>query len=152
MRCRELALTAAVAAGLGLSGCSGSGEKLGEATDNAAELVPVKGSDLSNVVLTRDALDRLAIATAPVTDGIGRGSSAPAVRTAVPSAAVLYDAQGRTWAYALVGTRTYRRVPLTVAQFRGDTAYLSHGPKPGTLVVTVGAPELLGVEEGVEGE
>ena len=152
MRCRELALTAAVAAALSLTGCAGSGESLGEASDDAAKVVPVEGSDLGKVVLTQDAFDRLALATAPVTDGVARGASAPAVRRAVPSAAVLYDAEGKTWAYASVGTRTYRRVPLTVARFQGDVAYLSDGPKPGTLVVTVGAPELLGVELGVEGE
>ena len=152
MRCRELALAAVAAATLGLTGCSGSGENLGEATDTAAEVVPVKGSDQGKVVLTQDAFDRLAIATSPVTDGVGRGTSAPAVRSAIPSAAVLYDAEGATWAYASVGTRTYQRVPLAVERFRGGTAYLSDGPKPGTLVVTVGAPELMGVELGVEGE
>ena len=38
---------------------------------------------------------------------------------------------------------------VTVDQLQGDTAYLSKGPAVGTLVVTVGAEELLGTEYGV---
>jgi hypothetical protein len=44
------------------------------------------------------------------------------------------------------------RAPVTIARLDGDRAYLSDGPAPGTQVVVVGAPELLGVELGVEGE
>jgi hypothetical protein len=152
MSCRELVLTAVFAVSVGLTGCSATSEVLGEASDEGAELVPVQGSELSRITLTREARDRLAIVSEPVRDGTGRGTTKPMVLSAMPSAALLYDAQGRTWAYVDEGARTYVRAPVTIARAVGDAAYLSDGPAPGTLVVTVGAPELLGVEQGVEGE
>jgi hypothetical protein len=39
-----------------------------------------------------------------------------------------------------------------VDRFKGGTAILKSGPPKGTRVVTVGADEILGVEEGVQGE
>ena len=152
MPSRELVATVVLAATLGLTGCSASSEALGEASDNAAQAVPVKGSELSRVTLSREAYDRLAIATAAVRDGIARGSTSPAAHTSMPSAALLYDSEGRTWVYVSEGARSFLRAPVTIARLDGDRAYLSDGPAPGTQVVVVGAPELLGVELGVEGE
>lgn len=149
---RELVAAVGLVVTLGLTGCSATTEALGEASDEAAELTPVKGSDLSRITLTEEAYDRLAIATEPVRDGIGRGTSAPTVRFAMPAAALLYDAEGGTWVYVLEGDRTFRRAPVSIARLDGDVAFLSDGPAPGTDVVTVGAPELLGIELGVEGE
>lgn len=152
MPSRELVATVVLAATLGLTGCSGTTEALGEASDEAAQAVPVKGSDLSRITLSREAYDRLAIATAAVREGIGRGSTSPRVQSVMPSAALLYDSEGRTWAYVREGARSFLRAPVTIARLDGDVAYLSDGPAPGTQVVIVGAPELLGVELGVEGE
>ena len=152
MQARELVAAVGLVATLGLSGCSATTEALGEASDEAAEVLPVKGSDLSRITLTQDAYDRLAIATAPVRDGIGRGTTSPTVRAAMPAAALLYDAEGATWVYVSDGARTFQRAPVSIARLDGDVAYLSDGPAAGTHVVTVGAPELLGIELGVEGE
>jgi hypothetical protein len=152
MPSRELVATVVLAATLGLTGCSASSEALGEASDSAAQAVPVKGSELSRVTLSREAYDRLAIATAAVRGGVVRGSTSPTARTVMPSAALLYDSEGRTWAYVREGARSFLRAPVTIARLDGDRAYLSDGPAPGTQVVVVGAPELLGVELGVEGE
>ena len=41
------------------------------------------------------------------------------------------------------------RMAVTVDHITGDAAFLSAGPKVGTEVVTIGAAELYGVEEGV---
>ncbi len=41
---------------------------------------------------------------------------------------------------------------MVVQRFKGKTAFLKKGPPAGTRVVTVGGDEILGVEEGVEGE
>ena len=67
-------------------------------------------------------------------------------------AALLYDADGRSWAYTNPTPLTFVREPVTVDRVDGDRAYLRSGPAPGTAVVTVGAAELLGVEYGVDGE
>ena len=152
MRSRELVATVVLAATLGLTGCSVTTEALGEASDKAAQAVPIKGSDLSRITLSHEAFDRLAIATAAVREGIGRGSTSPRAQSVMPSAALLYDSEGRTWAYVHEGARSFLRAPVTVARLDGDVAYLSDGPAPGTQVVIVGAPELLGIELGVEGE
>jgi len=152
MPSRELVATVVLAATLGLTGCSGTSEALGEASGKAAQAVQVKGTGLSRITLTQEAYDRLAIATAPVRDGVGRGAGSPTARATMPSAALLYDAEGRTWVYVREGARTFLRAPVSIARLDGDVAYLKDGPAPGTLVVTLGAPELLGVELGVEGE
>jgi hypothetical protein len=149
---RELVAAVVLAATLGLTGCSATSEALGEASGEAAQVVPVKGTELSRITLTKEAYERLAIATEPVRDGIGRDARSRTVRAAMPSDALLYDAEGGTWAYVREGARTFMRAPVKISRLDGDVAYLSDGPPPGTDVVTVGAPELLGVELGVEGE
>ena len=119
-------------------------------------MTPVKGTDLGQVTLTREASDRLGITTAPVRVSVGKpaakAQSASAVKTVVPAAAVLYDSHGDTWAYVDLGKLTFVRAAITVDHLEGNLAYLLDGPAPSTAVVTVGAPELLGVELGVEGE
>jgi hypothetical protein len=70
----------------------------------------------------------------------------------VPYAAVIYDGDGTSWAYAQVAPRVFVREPITVAAVHGDRAVLSAGPADGTAVVTVGAPLLLGAEAQIAGE
>ena len=43
----------------------------------------------------------------------------------------------------------YERTPITVEYAAGELAVLSAGPPLGTVVVTVGGPELSGAEFGV---
>ena len=70
-------------------------------------------------------------------------------RKVVPSGAVLYDAQGKTWVYTNPEPLVYVRHPITVDYFDGDRVILSSdGPATGTTVVTVGAAELFGAEYG----
>jgi hypothetical protein len=47
---------------------------------------------------------------------------------------------------------SYQRQPLKILTITGDEATLSSGPRPGTLVVTQGGAELVGVETGIDGE
>jgi hypothetical protein len=44
---------------------------------------------------------------------------------------------------------SYVRRSIAIDHVEGDRAVLRDGPAPGTSVVTVGAPELLGIEYGV---
>ena len=69
----------------------------------------------------------------------------------VPYAAIVYDAQGKTWTYVNEQPLVYKRAEITVDDISGDTARLSAGPPAGTQVVTTGAAELYGAEIGVGG-
>jgi hypothetical protein len=104
----------------------------------------VEGSEISKITLTEKAMERLAIATAPVREAMVTRAASP--RRVVPYAAVLYDAHGETWVYTSPEQRAFIRHPIGVDYIEGDLAVLSDGPPSGTLVVTVGAAELFGAE------
>lgn len=70
-------------------------------------------------------------------------------RTIIPYAAVMYDSQGDTWAYASPEPLVFLREPITIDTIAGDDVILKDGPPAGTAVVTVGAAELYGAERGV---
>ena len=127
------------------------GQEVAASEDAAGDVQvePVPGTDLSRVILGEEAVDRLGIVTAPVRQAATPGHAA---QKAVPFAAVLYDADGKSWVYANPEPRTYVREPVTLDRVDGDVAYLRDGPAAGTAVVTVGVAELFGAEYGVGGE
>ena len=100
-------------------------------------------SGLKILTLSEKAAERLGVVTAPVA---ASGSS-----MTIPYAAVVYDAQGATWAYVNSKPLVYMREAITVEEIDGDVARLSAGPASGTSVVTTGAAELYGAEIGVGG-
>ena len=123
--------------------------------DSASKVEPVAGARISRVVLTAQAAALIGIKT----DLVVRANAGSAQGNAVPAAALIYEADGTVWVYTAVaatsktpvGTVTFVREPVTVARLDGDTAVLQSGPPVGTVVVTVGAVELLGTEYGVAG-
>jgi hypothetical protein len=133
---------------LGAWGCGNASEFDNEAASNEgpARVEPIKGSDVSRVILTPAAARRLGIRTAPAQDAITGGKR----RRTIPYAALLYDAQGNTFTYTNPSRLTYVRQGIDVQSIRGGTVLLRSGPPAGMPVVTVGAPELLGTEYGVE--
>ena len=132
-----------VAAGLQLPACrSSSPGKVEKA--RPAQIEHIEGSELSRVILTEKAAERLDIATVPVREVLVKRTGA--LRRVVPYGAVLYDARGETWVYTSPETRTFVRHPIGVDFIDGEEAVLSDGPPSGTLVVTVGAAELFGTE------
>jgi hypothetical protein len=133
--------------GVGAAGCR-SAVQAEEAPVEPATVEAVAGTDLSRVTLTEEGAARLGIRTAPVAPAAGNGPA----RTTIPFSAVLYDADGQAWAYTTAGQNAFVRAPITVDRVDGDTAYLREGPAAGTMVVTVGVPELYGAEFGVGGE
>lgn len=142
-----LALATGCLMALGLPGC-GSGSGGEAASREPADVVPIKGSKLSEVKLTAQAVKRVGIQTAVIQQvAATRGGR---VETAIPYSAVLYGADGKTFAYTNPRPRVYVRAPITVADIQGNRALLSSGPRVGTTIVTVGAPELYGTEFGVE--
>jgi hypothetical protein len=100
--------------------------------------------DGKQVVMEAAAVERLDIQTTPVRKAT-RGS-----QLVIPYAAVVYGADGETWAYMSPESRTFQRAPILIDRINRGKAHLSDGPRPGTLVVTQGAPELLGAEIGID--
>jgi len=137
MRARDRLLMVALVAACLAPACSEAASDTEERTPPAS-VEPIAGSEVSRVVLSQEAADRLGIETAPVESG-SRGES-------IPYAAVLYDPEGRTWAYTNPEPLTYVRAEITIAKITGTTAVVTSGPPVGTDVVVVGASELLGTE------
>jgi predicted RND superfamily exporter protein len=123
-----------------LSGCSDS--KSSAATGPPSSKL-LHAGDKTTVVLSPIAAKRLGVQTAVVS-----GSR----HTKIPYDAVLYEPNGKAITYTNPAPLQYVRAPIVVSRFKGSTAVLKTGPPKGTRVVTVGADEILGVEEGVEGE
>lgn len=70
---------------------------------------------------------------------------APASRQ-VPASAVMRDAYGGAWVYAVVGKYTYERRRLEVSGAEAGLVSFESGPALGTAIVTTGAAELFGFE------
>jgi hypothetical protein len=124
-------------------------------TDKPATVEPVEGSELSRVLLSARAAERLGIETAAVRDTqvtfmpASLSTAGPAQWRAIPYSAVLYDPNGNTWTYTSPDSLVFVRHPISVEYIEGDVAVLSSGPPAGMSVVTVGAAELFGTEFGV---
>ena len=114
-----------------------------------AQVVPVAGSHIPRLELTPGAVQRLGIQTQPVAAAAPGTAGATEV---IPYPAVVYGADGSSWAYVEIAADTYVRRPITVTVIRGDVALLSAGPPVGAQVVTVGSAELLGTEYNISGE
>ena len=128
---------------------SPSSETVAGTTKNEpAKVEPIEGTDLSRVILTEKAAERLGIETAPIGDAevVREGSSGNRV---IPYGAVLYETNGDAFVYTNPEPLTFVRAPISVDYIEGELAVLLDGPPSGTAVVTVGAAELLGAEFGV---
>jgi hypothetical protein len=108
-----------------------------------AQVQAIEGGELSRVILTEAAMERLGIETASVERVEG-----PGVVAAAPYGSLVYDPRGGTWVYTVPQARTFVRQAVIVASIEGQVAYLTAGPPAGTEVVSVGAAELLGTEFG----
>lgn len=136
MRLRLCAGLAVLVAVLGVSACAEVPSNLVE--DQPYELEPIEGTDLQRVKLSDETAARIDLQTASVRPA-GRG-------TAVPHAALIYNPDGDVFVYTRPAPQTYVRAAVTVRRVEGAQALLSDGPPAGTVVVTVGAAELLATE------
>lgn len=131
---------------IGIAGSQPSAQK----SDAPAKIEPdtvekIQGTELNRVTLTERAMQRLDIQTVPVREEPVNGTP----RKVIPYAAVIYDLQGKTWAYTSPNPRTFVRQPITVDHIEGDRAVLVEGPPSGTAVATVGVAELYGADTGI---
>jgi hypothetical protein len=133
---------------LGASGCSEAGAS-NESIAETAVTVESAGEDQpARLTVSERAEERLGLRTEPVRAISGE----PGVTEVVSYSAVVYDADGRSWAYSSPSPRTFVRVPIDISSITGKTVQLKSGPPVGTQVVVVGAPELVGAEAGISGE
>jgi hypothetical protein len=102
----------------------------------------VAGTDLSRVTFEPEGAERVGIQTTPVRREGGR--------KIIPYSAVIYDAEGKAYAYTSPKPLTYVREAIEIEDVEGDRALLSDGPPLGTEVVTVGAAEVYGSEFEVD--
>jgi hypothetical protein len=135
-----LALAAGAIAAAGVAGCA-PGSSSGQAQPPTASLRTTPGSSVPSVVLTQVGAQRIGVQTAPVQSAGGL--------PAFPYSALLYEPDGKTAVYVPTGKLTYLRHYVTVAAINGDVVVVKAGVSPGQEVVTTGAEELLGVQNGV---
>jgi hypothetical protein len=67
----------------------------------------------------------------------------------VPYSAIIYDVHGDIGVYTSPEPLVFVRHGVTIDHIDQEMAVLEDGPDVGTLIVTVGAAELLGTESGV---
>jgi len=134
-----LACAAAAALAATAAGCSSSGSEASPPPTAQLE----KTSHGVSVVLTPLGAQRIALRTGQATD-------APGGQVAVPYGALVYEPSGDPAVYVATGTLTYTRYLVPVTVIAGQMVYLKPGILPaGATVVTQGAEELLGVQNGV---
>jgi hypothetical protein len=124
---------------------SPSGRSAETADEAPAHVEHMEGSEISRVLLTQRAAERLDIQTGQATDETING----VVTRIIPYSAVIYDANGNAWTYTNPEPLVYVRAPITIDRIEGERAILIDGPAAGTVVVTVGGALLFGTEFGV---
>jgi hypothetical protein len=137
--CIGLVLVAAGVVTLSACGEASSGYDYETASHHEpAKLVPIKGTDVQRVIFDAEGAERVGLKTAPIRQN-GQG-------TVIPYDAVIYDADGKTYAYTAPKPLTYVRQEIAIDHVAGDSVMLSDGPPAGTEVVTVGAAQVYGTE------
>jgi hypothetical protein len=139
MRITPYAIVTLIGAALLASGCQRStvAQKHSPAKVDSTE---VKG--IMRVTLEARAAERIGLQTAAVQEETVGGVT----RKVVPYGAVMYDTKGETWTFTSQGSLAFVRHPVLVEDIVGDKAILAEGPPAGTLVVVVGAAELMAAE------
>jgi hypothetical protein len=137
--CIGLVLIAAGVVTLSACGEASSGYDYETASHHEpAKLEPIKGTDVQRVIFDAEGAKRVGLKTAPIRQN-GQG-------TVIPYDAVIYDADGKTYAYTAPKPLTYVRQEIAIDHVAGDSVMLSDGPPAGTKVVTVGAAQVYGTE------
>jgi Cu/Ag efflux pump CusA len=142
-RSDRVATTAGIpmVAALLLSSCGGTVVDSYAVEHEPAVVEPIGGGDQVRITLEEQAAQRLQIATAPVKDN--------ATGLTVPSSAIFVDPDGTWWVYTNPKPLVFERHEIGLEREEGGVAHLSSGPQAGTEVVTVGVPELSGLEEAI---
>jgi hypothetical protein len=133
---RFLAVGVALIAAVSMSACKEVETETAEGYQPAT--LKEISEDLKQVTFTKEGAARTGLKTAPVRQLGGD--------KIVPYAALIYDAEGKTYVYTSPKPLTYLRKEVEVDRISGDRVLVSRGPAAGTEVVTVGAAEVYGTE------
>jgi hypothetical protein len=136
-----LALAAGAILAAGAAGCAPASSSGQSPPPPTATLQNTPGSSVPSVVLTPVGKERIGLQTAPVGDAGGKAT--------FPYSALLYEPDGTAAVYVPTGQLTFLRHYVKVAAIHGSTVVVTSGVTLGQSVVTVGAEELLGVQNGV---
>ena len=132
-------MVALIAIGLPLSGCKK--DKVAEKYHPAkVEDTDVKG--IKKVTLDARAAERIGLETTVVKEEM----VGTAMRKVVPYGALMYDTKGGAWTFTNPQPLVFVRQAVTVEDVEGNRVVLAEGPPTGTVVVSVGAAELMGAE------
>jgi hypothetical protein len=134
-------ITCAIVAALIVTACSDSSDYVYVEPATVVAL----GDGRSQVELTREGAERTGVELTEVATHDLDG----AVRMVVPYSSVMYHYDGSTWTYTNPEPLVYVRAPITIDYIADGLAVLQDGPAVGTMVVSVGAAELYGVEFGI---
>jgi hypothetical protein len=139
-----------IAAGVSLSACnqatgtSTGGYEADKPAGPVSKVEPIKGTDVALVKFSALGAKKVGLQTAVIRrDG---------EQKVMPYAALLYDGEGKAFAYTSPKPLTFVRKDVTVDRVEGNRVVLAEGPPAGTRVVTTGADEVYGTEVGVEAE
>lgn len=123
-----------------LAGCAGAVSDK-HSIDEPVTIEEVAPDMIPRLTLTERAAERLDIQTVVVEQS--------EQWLVVPSDAIFVDEAGLFWLYTNPEPLVFLRHEIGVDHDDGERAFLTHGPDPGTSVVTVGVPELYGAESGI---
>ncbi len=139
----RLPVVALIAIGLSVSGC--------KKENVAPKYHPAKVEDtdqkgILRVTLDARAAERIGLETAPIREELVTLANRTETRKVVPYGALMYDKKGDTWTFTNPQPLVFIRQHVAVEDIEGDRVILAEGPPAGTVVVTVGAAELMGAE------
>jgi len=139
----RITAVALIAIGLPLMGCK---------KDNVAEKHhPAKVEEsgqkgILQVTLEARAAERIGLETTAIGEEQVTLAGGPAMRKVLPYSALMYDKKGGTWTFTSPKPLVFVRQPVVVERIDGDRVILAEGPPAGTVIATVGAAQLMGVE------
>ena len=130
----------ALACSLGLQSCAKKADA-SHATAVKHSTVTAGAEGISRITLSSEAVKRLRLEFVTPTK---KGE-----QMTLPYKSLLYDPNGKEWAYVSESDTTFKRMALKVSTIDGDTVIYTEGPQPSQQVVTWGAAELFGIEFGI---
>ena len=139
MRISRITTLALIVAALALVSCNR--EKVAT-VHHPAKLDSTETKGIMRVTIEAKAAERIGLQTGEIREEQVNG----ATRRTMPYGAIMYDTKGKTWAFTSAGPLSFVRKEVVVADIVGDKVILADGPPTGTVIVTVGAAELMGAE------